>query len=211
MKSPTRRDSVLDLFYVTEDLSSDYSVTINAPICNSDHSSVFALPTNNNLLPSIVKKRIFDLRKSNVDLFVAELQKVNWHAFYMSDESCELKCDFFHKVMSYFVERCIPQHIVLFTERDKPWMTPLLKLYIQKRWDSYRQHNFVAYEYWKHKVKEEISTAERKWCNRSSNRAKKSCHTVNAIRGTKSVDPLLRLSTQLGEPDSAVELINETL
>lgn len=48
-------------------------------MCNFDHRSVFALPKNNNLSPSLIRKRVFDLRKRYVDRFVSELHNINCH------------------------------------------------------------------------------------------------------------------------------------
>ena len=201
---------MLDLFFISDNISSNYDVSVSAPFGNSDHRSITAVPKFGPISSNNVETRVYDLRESNIALLVSELQKINWFQFYRSDESSDFKCNLFHDIMTAYVDKYIPQHIVLFTEKDKPWITPLLKYFIQRRWNSYRRRDFKSYYYWKFKVQEEIINAKRKWSSRASNDTKSLWKVVNDIRGTKTFDPVRKLCIQLGGSATAVKLINNS-
>ena len=208
--SPTRSDAVLDLIIVSEEIASHFDVSVQSAIGNSDHCCVLAIPNCAVTPTRSIKKRIYDLRKSNIARFASEFRKINWHAFYHSSDSCETKCNVFHDLLAAYVNLYIPQYTVSFTIRDKPWITPLLKLFIQRRWDAYRNRDFNAYHYWKSKVKKEIINAKRQWSERASTNAKNLWRVVHDIRGTKSSDPLQNLCAQFGSIQNAVENINSS-
>ena len=211
VKSPTRGDSVLDLFFASHEVSVNYNVSVKSPIGNSDHRSILASPRAPRLIqPNRIKRRIYDLRKHNLTRLVSEMQKINWHDFYVACESSDFKCNVFQDIMRAYVDTYIPQHTVYLTDTDKPWITPLLKFFIQKRWNSYRQRNFLSFNYWKTKVKEEILKAKKNWSKSASNGPRNLWKTVNSIRGTKTCDPLQRLCSQLGGTEIATESINSS-
>jgi hypothetical protein len=211
VKSPTRGNSSLDLFFASDPISAKFNATVRSPIGNSDHRSVLVLPQ----IPSFKKgchllKRVYDSRKHNIARLISEMRIINWHSFYIANLSSDEKCNFFHDVLKMYVDSCIPQTTVCLTERDKPWITPLLKLYIQNRWNAYRAGNFASYNYWKLKVKTETQKAKLRWSNRASTDSKNLWKAVSTIRGTKAIDPLHRLCSQLGGVGAASELINST-
>ena len=47
----------------------------------------------------------------------------------------------------------IPSSSVIVTPKDKPYITPYLKLLINKRWSSYRHGNYAAYSQLSAKIK----------------------------------------------------------
>ena len=67
----------------------------------------------------------------------------------------------------------IPSKLVVFTESDAEWMTPVIKMLIQKRWDAYRAKDFGQYHHYKTKVKEQISKAKMSWANKNSGNEKR--------------------------------------
>ena len=206
--SPTRGQSVLDLFLVSEEIANHFSVTVGCPISNSDHRTVVAIPRATINQAGQMEKSFYDIRKSNMSRLFTEIQKLNWHDFYISNESSDVKCRFFHEVIETHVDLHIPRQTVYLTDRDKPWITPFLKFCIQKRWDAYRRKNFCDYKYWKEKVQKEIPKAKMKWSRSAAGDSRSLWKMINSIRGTKSQDPLLRLCSQLGGAEKAVEVIN---
>lgn len=60
----------------------------------------------------------------------------------------------------------IPMKEISITDRDKQWLTPLIKLLINDRWRAYRMRNWSLYNHLKAKVKNEIVKAKRSWANK---------------------------------------------
>ena len=58
----------------------------------------------------------------------------------------------------------IPCDMVEMKKSDKPWMTPVLKNMINKRFEAYRRRDFKLYSHCKLKVKQEIETAKKQQC-----------------------------------------------
>jgi len=71
-------------------------------------------------------------------------------------------CFSLHNTLSSAIET-IPKTIVQTSARDKPWITPLCKLLIQKRWAAFRKKDFILYKHYKMKVRTEIKSAKNMW------------------------------------------------
>ena len=85
-----------------------------------------------------------------------------WQDFYRSDECIHKKCDMFCTIMEQ-AKACIPHAYVEMSANEKPWMTPVLKLLINKRYEAYRKKDYDKYNYYKNKVKKEIAKAKAVW------------------------------------------------
>ena len=84
--------------------------------------------------------------------------------------------------------RIIPSHTVVLTNKDKPWITPLLKHLINLRWNAYRSTNYNLYRHYRYKIKNEISNAKIAYYNkltRNSRLLRVSLLRVRLLRNTR--------------------------
>jgi hypothetical protein len=165
VKAPTRGNSILDKFLIDESLCEDYNDPIIKPnFGNSDHKVVYIKPVQKKNSEIRVKK-VYDYRTSNISAFVNTLQSQPWQNFYRSNDSIDAKCDYFYAMVADSL-KSIPFTLVKMSPRDKPWITPLLKLLINLRYDAYRQGHFGKYRHYKQKIRMEISRAKTSWTER---------------------------------------------
>ena len=167
VNEPTRESSYLDHFLVSSSIAQRFSVTVEAPISNSDHRSVSARPKFEIRRNISLSKTLYDFRRSNINNFLKCLSQVNWYHFYNSDLDIDEKCDIFHEIFQDLLMKCIPMTSVDISDSDKPWMNPFIKFAIQKRWDAFRRRDFNAYHHWKEKVQNSIMQAKRKWATKA--------------------------------------------
>ena len=83
------------------------------------------------------------------------------------EASVDDTCLKFDELLSHS-RSAIPRDCVRFSEKDKPWMTPVLKSLINKRWAAFRSKNWTLYTHYKKKVKKEISNAKSTGSERQS-------------------------------------------
>ena len=206
---PTRNDAVLDFVLMSKPLSMVYEVTVSSPIANSDHKSIVASPKCALRATNFIYKTLYDLRKSNMDRALSSLSSVNWHSWYTSDMSVDDKCNSFHTILTTCVSANIPTSEIIMTASDKPWVTPLVKFLIQKRWDAYRAKNFTAYKHWKEKAHEAIRKAKLTWSQKSQRSTKDLWRIASTALGSKTIDPMLRLVNSLPPVSTTVKEINK--
>ena len=84
------------------------------------------------------------------------------------DEKCDKLCNIIFDCFSH----TIPSAHVVMTSRDKPYITPTLKLLINQRWSAYRQRNFQQYRHLNVKIKEMLLKEKRKWASSAKNSSK---------------------------------------
>ena len=206
---PTRNSALLDYVLVSKTISSYFSVSVGPPIANSDHNSISALPVVVANGRNVIQRPVYDLRESNVSRFLAVLANTDWTSFYVSRADVDTKCKLLHDFLSDVVQQCIPVRMVTMNEKDKPWMTPLVKHAIQMRWDAYRRRNFSLYNHWKVKVKELVKKAKQKWSLKAKNSPKDLWSTVKSEIGTKNKNFLYSLTKKFDSLASATNAINE--
>lgn len=159
---PTRGLSILDKVLLDESLCDEFKEAVVGPnFGNADHLSVFMKPYVETTHSSRIIK-VYDYRESHVAAFVETLKSQPWQNLYRSEDSIETKCDLFYSFVSR-AQSCIPHSEVIITSRDKPWITPTLKLLINHRYEAYRQRHFDKYNHYKAKIKVEITKAKSAW------------------------------------------------
>ena len=97
------------------------------------------------------------------------------------DEKCATLSEQIHQTFL----ATIPSSTVIMSPRDKPFITPLIKSLINKRWSAYRQRNFPLYNRLKVKVKTMMLKEKCKWAANSEKSPKHLWQTVNEMKGTK--------------------------
>ena len=94
------------------------------------------------------------------------------------------------------------------TTNDKPWITPVVKIAIQNRWNAYRGRDFSSFLYWKERAKDLITRAKANWAKRANEDTKQLWRVANETRGTKSSDPIATLYNSFPSANDAAEAIN---
>ena len=207
VRVPTRGTAILDKILVDDSLCDNFhEPVIGANFGNADHRSVIMRPKKEKHNPSQVKK-VYDLRNSHLNAFIRTLKCQPWQKLYYSDGSIDVKCDMFYNFVNQALD-CIPFSYVLMTARDKPWITPILKLLINRRYEAYYLGHFEKYHHYKNKIKLEIKKSKAAWLTK----LKKSPHGVwKAIPSYRGKDTLLDLVGQFGSTVDLANALNSVL
>ena len=182
----TRKDAILDQIWFSESLCDFYekSATVGPPLRNSDHNCVF--------LSSLCRSQysesrrlvhVWDYRESNIVEYLNRLSCTDFSS--IADElTVDSMCCKFYEMFSacLFAVPCEP---VFFSSSDKPWVTPILKLLINKRWAAFRERNWPLYQHYKEKVKIEIVKAKRIWCDKQTKSPRGLWNIVRTMCGSR--------------------------
>ncbi len=209
---PTYGNSELDYILLSGSLSDNYVLSLCAPLDRSKvpHKTILATPfcripeRTGHLL-----RRVYDLRSSHVERFVEKIDTVDW--CFMDDEALSLndKCSRLQSILESATRECIPISFVKCSMSDKPWITPMVKDLINKRWSAFRRRDFAAYERLKNKVHVEIQKAKFLWTKKMQERD--IWKAVNTHLGRSSSSPILSLLFRYNSMTHAVDCINEQL
>ena len=212
----TYNTSQLDYILMTENLSTHFKVTAEAPVDNSKipHVSLLAAPqpseTKDRSITQETKqqsiKTVYDMRQSHVKDFVDLLHSTDWSLLHDEDVDLDTKTAFFHYALNEAFIATIPSSEVVFTGNEKPWITPLLKLLINQRWEAYRSRNFARYHQLKDKIKSELSKAKTSWIRKSQH--KDLWKAVKTLSGKATHDQLVNLCSRFSSKRAAADSIN---
>jgi hypothetical protein len=195
---PTRGDSFLDQLWISSALSSHYAscAEVGPPLGTSDHRTIFLKTKSHSAAASgkIIKFR--DYRSSNLAQFTERLSNADFSSV-IHESSVDTKCSAFYQILED-AESCrpIPVEFITLSDQDKPWITPLLKLLINKRWDAYRCKDWSRYDHYKRKVKSELLKAKHIWANRQLESSRGMWNIVKELRGKKNVSRNCQPSNQ---------------
>ena len=206
----SRGDALLDKIMIDESLVNAYkNVEVGPNLANSDHRSVLATSCSKTPVTYKVTK-VYDFRSSHIDNFRWYLQAYPWHKLFVSEGGIEEKCDQFYKIIQEAITM-IPCTQVIMTQNDKPWITPLIKLLINKRYEAFRNKDYIMYKYYKNKVKNLIEETKKNWLRStktSTNGLWKICR--DALNHPKSAG-LSCLTQSFASSFDAAEAINKEL
>ena len=76
---------------------------------------------------------MYDLRESNVNVFVSHLSRVNFTPMYSELHDLDDKCLFLNDAILSALVHFIPSSTVIMTTKDKPYITPVIKALIYDR------------------------------------------------------------------------------
>ena len=201
----TRANAILDHILIDESLCELYpdSACIGPPLKNSDHNCVFLrfLCKHHSSSPEDRRPVLaWDLRDSFVNDFLMHLSMTDFDSLCHNVDESDNPVDV---LVSRFYERLyqclsvIPREVVFLSSRDKPWMTPILKLLIEKRWKAFREKNWTVYRHYKEKVVEEIKKAKRIWSSKQLQTPRGLWSIVKAERTSGTKDPCRDFSKRL--------------
>ena len=180
--SPTRGDALLDCCLVSDALLHLYCAAVyGPPIATSDHCSIIVNPVSPCERLGTVHT-VFDYRESNISLFIDNLINSNLCEIFTSsdiDKKATILQNCLLKAFGY-----IPSRNVIIYDSDKEWMTPLVKILINDRWNAYRDKNWPLYNHLKTKVKKHILLAKQSWAEKAERSSKDLWKVVNSL-GTK--------------------------
>ena len=181
VSSATRNTAILDIILLDDLLYHEYPIcTVLPPISSSDHNLVHligkakAKPTERLVV-------VFDYRREHLARFHELLSQVDWSILYRAEHDIDTKCNVFYDLLKPALD-AIPRKNVIISSKDKPWITPVTKLLIQRRWDAYRKRDFQMYNHYKGKVKDELRKAKCIWSKKVLNTKKGLWKLVNSHR-----------------------------
>ena len=210
---PTYGEAELDYILLSDPLSDLYELTIAAPldISSTPHVSLIASPRNCSFTEdsTVVIRKVYDLRDSNIQCFLQNLSQVDWCFIYDKNVPLNHKCYQFHQILFNLAETCIPVSLVKQTPRDKPWITAKIKSLINARWEAFRCENFPKYNHLKLKVRKEIQKAKVFWTKRMA--SKNVWTAVHSHLRTRDKNHIDRILSQFKNTEEAVEVINQKL
>jgi hypothetical protein len=208
---PTRGDYILDNILVCNQLASFYTCTVGPPLASSDHNVIFcsASPVNGtDFEPNSHFTKVYNLRASNIDKLKHTLSTVNWQEFYNMSYSVDEKCVIFHEVVGLCVKDAVPVNVVNLSRNDKPWLTPVIRHLINLRWAAFRDRDFVKYNVFKAKVKEEIVKAKLRWGLRAKRSTKDLWQVTNSVVG-RTKTSVASILSQFSNLTDAANSINK--
>jgi hypothetical protein len=181
IETPTRGTAVLDKILLDKRLVSSVNsalkphnectrtnekkelYTVAPEIGNSDHRSILLNSFKGSKVNNSKIVKVCDYRESNMDAFRARLRAFPWSNFYRADLPVDEKCDLLHEVIDNARLSTFPVSYVSLSKNDKPWITPVIKSLINKRFEAYRTKDFKLFHHYKEKVRTAISQAKRNW------------------------------------------------
>jgi hypothetical protein len=83
-------------------------------------------------------REVFDLRNVNWTKLHTTLQSVPWDDFYINPVSPSLVLDNWLSLFNETIHSIIPVRRIKITARDKPWITPFVKHYIQSSYGFWK-------------------------------------------------------------------------
>ena len=206
---PTFGRNTLDKFYCCKNMIDSFTSLSAPPLGYAVHAHnvVFISKNSVSTKGDYTFHKVYDFRKSNLDLFLKRMRCIDWSIMYnfgTHDECVQFFYDAFHKAMSV-----IPLSYVKIKSKTKPWVTPVLLDLINKRWRAYRSKNYSLYNHYKDKVKREIFKSKKLWYNNSANSSKGIWSVVNTVRGknvSKSANQIVSLFSNVNDAVNSINL-----
>lgn len=205
---PTYGSAELDYILISENAVSSYSVSTATPIDESKtpHLALKATPCTGKNKSMVLTRAVYDLRSSYVQEFSDHLQVNDWSFLANCSLSFDERCRQFQLCLNRHFSETIPMHFVTFTEKNKPWITPLVKHLINERWRAYRERNFPLYNHLKQKVRKEIEKSKLIWSKKMKSRDM--WKIVNETLARKTGDPMKSLYCRFDSIAAAATAIN---
>ena len=205
---PTFGNATLDKFFCDESIQSSFNVTVGPPLGEAIHAhkTVLISFSESRTLVSNHLHKVYDLRKSHIMSFCKVLCNADWNYLMLSDDvdQCvERFYEIFFNALSV-----MPVSFVKFSTRTKPWITPVLIDLINKRWCAFRKKDFLLYNHYKLKVKDEIIKSKRIWSDKMCKSSNGIWSVVKEIRGKTNNDSVDQIAALFSDYVTAAESIN---
>ena len=109
--------------------------------------------------------------------------------------------------MKHIINYSIPQREVIFSSKDRIWMTPLTKALINEKWRAYRQRNWPVFNHLKQKARIEILKAKSLWAAKSKSSPYGLWKLAKHLSGKEAKNELHNLISQFKTPSELAEKI----
>ena len=76
--------------------------------------------------------------------------------------------------------------MVKLSRKDKPWVTPKLKVMFNDKWDAWRNKNIDKFIHLKTKIKDEIAKCKNNWAEKVKNKSKNIWQSINCFSGKQT-------------------------
>ena len=149
----TRENSTLDKILIDDDTREQYFDPVPGPnFGKADHLSIFMKPkTTVQKSPSRICK-VFDYRRSNMSAVVEMIRTAFIPRWYKWKGSVDEKAEYYQEVISRAMSM-IPFVYIEMDSQDKPWMTPLLKLLMNRKHQAFHEKNVALFQHYQEKLK----------------------------------------------------------
>jgi len=213
--------STLDLFLVPDWDTDMLIAEVGPPLCanltssnkDSDHCTVTLRCKQLGIEYFTTHQQrthiVYDLRKTYITRFENELIRLGFNDLHDSDDP-DIKCELFYAKMKEAMQG-IPKKLVMMSKYDKPWMTPLLKDLITRRWNAYRHRNWPLFNHLKQKIRQMIQFAKNKWCDKQTSSANGLWNAVHVTLGTSKREDWMSRITSINNTGDILNVINESL
>ena len=204
LQSPaTRGLARLDRFTVSSVIEHLCSTKLGPAIGNSDHDSLlFTFHVISNR--TFKSTRVVDFRPRFVRQFISNISNVDWSVL-DNCSTADSKCELFHTIFSDAMN-VFPVYYVPSSSKDKPWITPLIKHLIHKRWDAFRRKDFQCYNRLKLLIRSKIDNAKRDWAHMYSTPSElwNKVNVLNSRNCNDSMDQLFNSYSNLYECSNVI-------
>ncbi|MEL7308286.1 MAG: reverse transcriptase family protein, partial [Pseudomonadota bacterium] len=193
---------------IDKDSSNLFSASSAPPLgsANCLHKIVCISKNLHVSLKSNLFQKVYDLRKSHIDIFCKRVASVDWSVIF-EFSSVQEKVDYFYDKFEE-ASSVNPVSFVKFGPKTKPWITPVLLDLINKRWSAFRNKIFSLFIHYKLKVKSELKRSKKIWSEKMCRSVKGAWSVVNDVRNKNEHDSAGKIVSMYPNVDVATESLN---
>ena len=165
VRKPTRGNALLDVKLLPDEFVDFYKeISHFSPLGGSDHDVLYFKPDYVFTFVNMRYLSVYDMRETHLGQLTSFLEGIDWTTL-LHDLDCNAACNTFYNLLHSSL-KLLPYDSIKVSECDKPWITSIVKVLINKRWSAYRKKNWTLYHHYRQKVKEAVQKAKRDWGNR---------------------------------------------
>ena len=181
---PTRGTSKLDKFLVDEEIKNDLTAMPCPSFGKSDHITIYVTPSEEGSVCPRKLCKVVDLRKSNMNSVICKLLDAPWEDWLRNNVDINSKTDEFYRIIEGATST-LPVNYVEMKATDKEWMTPTLKMLINRKHEAFRLHNLPLFEHYREKVKVEIVKAKNRFLYELNSKKNGLWKVANSIQNNR--------------------------
>lgn len=158
---PTRKGNILDLVLLPHQFITSYSKPVMLPpVGHSDHNVILLKPSKELRFQSS-STLVFDLRESYLSRVFSSLSHIDWISVFQNTDQNQA-CDIFYDILRSALAQ-LPTNLITKKHSNKPWITNIINVAINKRYKAYRDRDWPLYHHYRDKVKKMIYNSKKSW------------------------------------------------